>query len=433
MNIPVLIGVAVMPVLVACTGPANSTAVEGHVSTRYRSRFTDGDDRQDIYTTLYADVGDSQKDPWTLHMLGTLRATLTGSTSEESSLFGLDDTFDGALQGRIYDAYADYRDEDAIERLRIGRQFDHETPTLAWFDGVSLRLRGRGDRQISGGIYGGVPVHTYESSSHGDGLVGVWGQAYPWSGGRVRLDYMHIKDEHESIDRVDDLLSLAAWQSLGPGLQLEGDYSRLDGEERDVRVAASWLADEQELIVRLSVYRLLATQRQRVIELDPFYESLLELVPYTQARVLVSRSFTDTWNLEGGVDLRRVDDDEQVGQFNRNFDRVFATVSVFRGLPLNLEGSFTADSYHSSGNDVRSLGAELTRRLGERGEATLGTYYSLFTYDLFQNEERDNVRIWFARFRREQSQRRTLDLRYEFENSDQGEFHTLRIGLKWQF
>jgi hypothetical protein len=408
-------------------------AVAGHVSVRYRGRFTEGDSDHDLYTTVYADVGEQGRDDWTYHLLGTVIASLDARERSDEVFFSLDDTRDGRVQGRVYHAYAHLHPADSLASLRLGRQLDYDTPVLAWFDGASVESTEFGERRVSGGAYGGLPVHTYESSVHGDGLLGVWAQTRPWHGGRLRLDYMHIADEYMATDEVDDLFSVNAWQSIGGAASVEGDYTHLNGEPRDARLTANLLSSDQATVVRASVYRLLETQTQRVIELDPFYESLLELFPYTQARLLASRSFGDTWLLEGGFDLRRVDDKKDVGQFNHDFDRLYATGTVFEGLPLDIEASVTVDSYDARGNDVRSFGADLTKASGERDEVSLGTYYSLFKYDVFQDEERDNVRTWYLRVRRRPSKKRTIDVRYEYENSDQGEFHTLRLGSTWKF
>ena len=416
--------------------PDAPDAIAGHAAARYRGRSGDGVDDHDIYTTLYADVGLERPGDWTYHLLGTAYADLDGSadSTDEFVFFGLADTYDSPVHGDLYHLHADYHGRGALERGRVGRQLDYATPELAWFDGASVELAERGARQSSGGLYGGIPVHAYESSPEGDVVFGLWGQTHPWKGGRLRLDWMHLEDEYLLAENEDDLIALSAWQTLARAWRVEGAYTTLEGDARDLELSGAWLAEEQDLVLRASFYRLLEAQTQQVIELDPFTTSLFELFPYEQARVLASKSFGGTWSLEGGFDVRRVDDEGDIGQFNRDFERYFATVASSQGLlPWDLEAALTVDSYDSQGDDVRSFGGDLARAVSQRDEVSVGTYYSLYKYDIFQNEERDDVRTYFARLRRELGESRTFDLRYEYEDDDDEDYHTLRVGTTWQF
>jgi hypothetical protein len=409
--------------------------IGGHFAARYRGRFGDGTDDHDVYTTLYTDVGEAEPGDWTYHVLGTVYADLDGGEdgTDEFVFFGLADTYDSAVHGDLYHLYADYHGRGGLERGRLGRQLDYDTPELAWFDGASLALGEHGSRRSSGGLYGGIPVHAYESSAEGDMVFGLWGQTHPWRGGRLRLDWMHLEDEYLLAENENDLLALSAWQTLARAWRLEGAYTALEGDPRDLELTGAWLAETHDLVLRASYYRLLEEQNQLVLELDPFTTSLLTLFPYEQARLLASQGF-ESWSLEGGFDLRRVEDQGDVGQFNRDFERYFLTVAASEGLlPWELEAALTADTYDSQGDDVRSFGGELSRAVGQRAEVSAGTYYSLYKYDIFQNEERDDVRTYFARLWREIGASRTFDLRYEYEDDEDEDYHTLRLGTTWHF
>ena len=47
-------------------------------------------------------------------------------------------------------------------------------------------------------------------------------------------------------------------------------------------------------------------------------------------------------------------------------------------------------------------------------------------------DERDDVRTYYLVLRWKQSRVSAFDFRYEFENSEYGDFHTLRLGATWQ-
>ena len=53
----------------------------------------------------------------------------------------------------------------------------------------------------------------------------------------------------------------------------------------------------------------------------------------------------------------------------------------------------TWDAYDSQGTDTKVIGADLTRQFGRRTEASAGTYYGIYKYDLLLNQERENVRV----------------------------------------
>jgi hypothetical protein len=414
--------------------PDDLDAIGGHFAARYRGRAGDGTDDHDVYTTLYTDVGQVRPGDWTYHVLGTLYADLDGGEdgTDEFVFFGLADTYDSAVHGDLYHLYADYHGRGGLERARLGRQLDYGTPELAWFDGASLALAEQGSRRSSGGLYGGIPVHAYESSAEGDVVFGVWGETHPWKDARLRLDWMHLEDDYLLAENENDLLGLSAWQTLARAWRLEGAYTSLEGDPRDLELRGAWLAEDQDLVLRASYYRLLEEQNQLVLELDPFTTSLFTLFPYEQARFLASQGF-DAWSLEGGFDLRRVEDQGDVGQFNRDFERYFLTVASSAGLlPWDLEAALSADTYYGD-DDVRSFGGELSRAAGQGAEVSAGTYYSLYKYDIFQNEERDDVRTYFARLWREIGASRTFDLRYEYEDDEDEDYHTLRVGTTWHF
>jgi len=415
------------------SGTGEAPWIRGQLSARYRGRWRPGEDDHDLTATLSLDAGDADRDRWTYHFLGSGFADLDGHSAPSEALFGLEDTYQSAVQGRVYDAYADVHGAGLVERVRLGRQLDHDTPALAWFDGVSLVADAGGDHRLGGGLYGGVPVHAYESSPEGDLLGGLWAEARPWKEGRVRLDWMHIEDDYLARDHEEDLAGVSLWQNLGGAVRLEGGYTMLDGDDRDVRAAATVMTPGGDLVVRAFFYKLLETQRSQAIETDPFYDSLQELFPYEQARLLVSGNLGEVAVLQGGIDLRRVEDDGDVGQFNRDFDRTFVNATVLEGLPLDLEATLSWDLYDSDDTDTRVLGADLTRPFGEETEASIGTYYGLFKYDLLLNQEREDVRTWYLRLRKRLDERTRLDLSYEYEDDDLDDYQTLRVGTTWRF
>ena len=92
----------------------------------------------------------------------------------------------------------------------------------------------------------------------------------------------------------------------------------------------------------------------------------------------------------------------------------------------------TADRWDDEEQDTSSLGADVSYG-EERWTAALGTYYSLYKYQLLELDERDDVRTYYVRATRELSASLDFDFLYEFEDDDLETYHTLRVGLLWRF
>lgn len=407
-------------------------ALHGSLTTRYRGRSTDGDQDHDLYAVLALDLGDAQRDDWSASLMARAAYDLDGQGDVGDPFASLSDAQGEDLDLDLYHAWVDVHSLEVLSTLRFGRQLLYETPELAWFDGAHLASTPRGTRGLLFGAYGGVPVHLFESSSSGDALAGFYLEGRPWEGARARLDWMHLEDETVLAEHEDDLFGIDLRQGIGEKLHLNGRYSRIEQHDRDLSLGASWYPND-ELTLRATHYRLLRTQRNRSLEADPFFDSLRELFPYHQTGVLVTKDFGERASLEVGLDVRRVDEADDEGEFNRDFDRGFVTTTLLDVLPADLVLSLTGDVWDGGDGDVNSLGAELSLPYGERLEWALGTYYSLYKYDLFLDSEREDVRTWYVRWRKRRREGISLDLLYEYEWDDDDSYHNLRLVGTWLF
>ena len=196
---------------------------------------------------------------------------------------------------------------------------------------------------------------------------------------------------------------------------------------------ASYYAENSDLVLQASWYRLLQTQGNLTAPFDPYYATLYDLFPYSQAGLLASKSFGPHFDLQTGVDFRRVSEEQDIGQFNRDFNRLFATTGIRGVLPANLDLSLTGEVWDSPSTDISTYGADLSRKFNEKFDAGIGTYYSLFKYDLYQNRELDDVRTWYLKFAWKRAANTMFELRYEFENDSSADYHSLRLGATWHF
>lgn len=405
--------------------------LHGSLSSSWRGRWGGDEHDNDLRELLSLDYGDAQKDRWTARFTGLLAADLDGEG--DGLFFELDDTLDGGLDARVYDAFAEAHDLGPLETLRLGRQSLWDTPVFVWFDGVTAQTEPRGSDEVQLGAWGGLPVHVYEASSSGDAVGGLYAQARPWKDGRVRVDWMHLQDELANNEASNDLLSLGLWQGLGERLQVQGGYTHLDGESRDVTLRGTWTDAEHDLQIQASYYGLLEGQADLALELDPYFDTLGVLFPYSQARLMAAKRLNERIALQAGVDLRRVDDSGDVGMFNRDFDRGFATATLEDVLPAGIVLALTGEIWDDSGSSIDTWGADLSREFGADFFGSLGSYYALYKSDLFATTESQDVRTWYARLRWKASPSTNWDVRYDAEDSDLDWFHMLRVTMTWRF
>jgi hypothetical protein len=245
---------------------------------------------------------------------------------------------------------------------------------------------------------------------------------------------MHLEDEVVLNEFDDDLLGVGLWQRLGEDLSAQWRYSRLEGDSRDVDARVSWYEESLDLFVQASYYELMRTQRALSTELDPYYETLFELHPYYQVRFHASKGLGVDTNLDAGLDLRRVLDDEDEGENNREFERYFLR-AAHRGLfheSLSASGTFEywADEDNTS---VNSWGLDLTEELTDATRLRFGTFFALYKYNYFLENERNEVRTWYLGLRHEVSDDLRLDARLELEDADLDDFQVLTLGATWRF
>jgi len=430
------LGALLGALLAACAAhpPAREAAaggipVHGTLTTRYRGRTAaPGGSDQDLYGTLSLDAGGDADDGWSAHVQAQAALDLDGAG--DPVFTSLQDSGGSALFARLDEAHADWRGSGPVARASLGRQLHLDTPVITWFDGLRLESRAVGRHELSAGLFGGVPVHPYESSPAGDLLVGAFAEGLVGAATRVRLDWLHAADRNARGGHVDDLLAVSARRALGESLFLELSHSRIGGKARDVRLRASWLPAESDFAVEARYERLLTPQRDLAVPLDPFTATLRELAPYQQLTLVASKGLGKALELEAGADVRRLVDGADAGAFDHDFERWHATLTVEPPPLPGLSASFTADVWR--GEDViETWDVDLTQRLGAT-RVSLGSSYALYDYDLFSADERDHVRTSWVRARRTLA-RVSFEVGYELQEDDVGTFHTVRVSTTCSF
>jgi hypothetical protein len=392
-------------------------AIHGSLASRYRGRWSGDATDHDLYETLSLDVGDASKDPVTAHVLGRVAADLDGQTDRDNQFVypSLADTWSDPVTGLLYEAYIDISAPPRLAALRAGRQVDTQTPVFAHFDGVSLVSKTAETWKLRGGTYGGVPVRLYESSTTG------------------RMDWMHVEDKDRFSANSSDLVGANVSQRLGERARVEANYTRLEQQNRDLRVRGSWNDPARDLTVQLSWYRLLEEQRDYALEFDPYFASLQTFEPFDQIRLHAAKGLGDELRVEGGLDLRRLQDSGDEGSFNRDYDRGWMSLVL---LDVGLEGldvTLTGDTWQSDDQDIETWAVDFSRRLDDGLVLSAGSNYALYRYDVFLDRERDDVRLWYLRARKKLDKSWSLEASYDYQDDDTDQYQVLTLGATWRF
>ena len=431
--------------------------VTGSLTTRYRARFDgQGDHDQDMYSYLSIDVGDKNRQWATGHADVRFSEDINNSrTGLQSDIFaGVLDTYHSNLDMRLYSCYVDFNKITGVEYLRVGRQWNYDTPEVLQFDGARLNTAPVcGLHEVQFSFYGGVPVHLDESSSHSDWLVGAAAEGKPWESARLRLDYTHLNDDLSNYDVTtqdlvgqslnpapgtakDNLFALSMWQTFkNPNINLFGRMEMLDGEAREATARMTYYKPEWQLQIATIYDVWFKRQNHLATELDPFTATLDGQEPYQDGSLVVSKEWAEHYRIEGGAMVRRFLPGAQNEEFNHEFDRYYMTFGV-HDLPV--KGlSASATGYWYEGKDgapsIGTAGGEISYAWNKNLRSTAGTSYDLYKYDLFQATENDSVRTYYFKQRWRPKRWAALDFDYEYERSLSRDFHTVMLTFRFNF
>ncbi|MBI2933536.1 MAG: hypothetical protein HYY16_17985 [Planctomycetes bacterium] len=406
---------------------------------RHRLRATSDDSDQDLYEYLSADIGDATRHFVTAHFF--LRATedLDGETDEEGffTFDSITDTFERDLNGRVYYAYLDVHRFGPLETGRVGRQMIEETPVPFSFDGVRVESKEFASLLgLQAGLYGGVPVHLFESSSEGDGIGGAYLQSRVWRGARARIDYTRIVDDYLLGTERSDLLGIGLRQRCGDAFAIQGQYDILESDSHSVHLAGTYSEPESDLQVQLSYFQLFETQRSLAIDVDSFFVAAQEYFPYRQVRLLVAKGLGTHSMIQAGADLRELEDEDDEGRLNREFRRVFLTPALADWPWPGVSAGVTFELWDVPGSDngdIRTVGFDVAWKASERLKLGAGSSFALFKFDLQAGEEREKVRTTFAKAVYLLTKDLRVDVYGAVEDDDFEEFWTLKTGVTQGF
>ncbi|MCB9917582.1 MAG: hypothetical protein H6832_04190 [Planctomycetes bacterium] len=414
----------------------------GLVDMRFESRTTGGDHDNDLYVYSRARLGDPRKHAWTFS--AAARGALDMDHTERTNVFrSFQDRRRGDLTAFLYNAHVDLNGQPegspvhgTLERIRFGRQVLTDTPMLMYLDGVTVEtvpVPKWGD--LIAVVYGGLPSHIFESSPTGDFAAGAAVSFSPWTQGRARVDWMHVKDDYLASSYEDDLLGLRFDQYLGRSLALHYNMNLLDFDRlRDLAAYATYSNTDSDFSASIRYSALVSDENKtRAVDFDYFTEILATYYAYDQVEFSMHKGLTDELYVEGGFDIRELRRDANQGIFNREFRRYYVTAGVSAWPDDAIDASVTFELWDSSGDRFTTVGADLRYDFSETTVASIGTMFQAFRYDPLRGLDNEDVQVSFAKLDHRLSDKMRLRGRFDYEDGDTYNFSTLMIGLQVDF
>lgn len=406
--------------------------LHGTVAMRYRYRFTSDDRDSDLYELVTLRYGDAAQDAVTASLTARFAEDIDGDRRHEGfQVFdSRDDTYRHATTARLYTAYVDLHRPLPGLFVRGGRQILDEFPEAVPIDGALAR------QQVADGVivgaFGGLPVNLYESSPSGDSTYGGWAEALAGSRTRARLEYLHLRDENAFGLFKDDLLGASLEHGFGTFLA-HARYTLLEGESRDATARLTGAFDDLGLVVYGQFAWQFKTQQAHAYAIDPFAVFLMELAPYIQTSLGLSKSLGPRLSVDASAVFRELTDDGDEAAYNHEFRRLGLTLHGSDVPTAGVSVAASIDYWNSSADDFWAAGGDVTYAASRAIRAGLGTSFALYAIDAATGEERERVRSIYASFRWKFTRDTTLDLRASIDRDAHDTYTTLDVAVRRAF
>lgn len=427
--------------VVAEQTPSAGYEVSGSLSLSYRARIKGGRNDEDLYGYLSLSGGTSGVDDVTFHIFGRGTLDLDGDEDRSNLFTSLNDIGRDPLNLKLYEAYVSLEGGAApsflgIRRIQVGRQ--NVVARFSYLvDGARIEfepVEGLGNMRIA--LFGGVPEYLYESNRSGDWLVGADVRFRPFDRTDVSLRYTHIEDGDSFVDGgslQDDYGSVTIRQGFSDNVFLSATWNSLDGNTRDATLRLDWNVPDADLSIRASYRFQNDIEKEFTTVFDSYVGVLGKSFAYGQFNLEISKLLGEHFAVDGGFTVRQLIDDAKDSPFNREFFRGWLTLSSIKWPTNCLSLSLTGEYWDGDDDKTASAGFEAIWRPCDPLRFTVGSYYSLYKYDLFTVDERQDATTLYLKIRWKLPEDLRFDGRYEYETGDEGTFHSILLGLTWSF
>jgi len=424
--------------------------IEGYLTLWAESRWAGGDSSVNMFLDVLTDARRGGDVPLHARVNGRLVWNLTDNSSTDP-LYDVWDTFDGAMQVRMYEAYFEAgKLADGLLNVRAGRQFLDEGIWLH-YDGVRADLDFRGSLEdLDLSILGGLPVKFGETSRNDSWLAGIVARYRLAEATRLRLEYYHVSEQFDGInDPVvdppsqpvsipagsldDDYLGLTAWHAVNRTLNFYGRFTLLNGDANEFQVRVRWRTDDANWLVVGEYYQLFGRLTNVTNDLTPFVPMLGSYQPFVRVGVTATHRIEELWVVQLGVSHRELLDDDDEGLYNHEYNQGTISATRLGLLDGRLDATLIAQGYWTSDNDFAVAGGHVDYRLDRQWTITGGIDFSYYKYDYQLDTERENVWTFSVEGRYKINARTTARARLAVSEDDFETWTTLDLRLSLRF
>jgi hypothetical protein len=415
-----------------------ATYVDGRWGQTSPSVRQDWDAISDLEAHLAPPSGSWSAD---LHVRGT--ADVDGRRpSEEPGIYnGIQETFSGDVQPWLYRASVErsFDVDEGITGFRLGRQYRYDGDFL-WFDGLELTGRlpiaDASGANISGALFGGIPVRLYESAS--DAWLGGGALRLGIGQARIGLEAYHVEDRDRlGFLRKDNVGRVSLAAPIGSNARVDAVARAIDDDEMDGR--ARLTVNLPHGIQLRGDYRIQAEDRgPHASELDAASLVMGRAIgasrrAFQEYGADVMFPLGDHLSLDVGAASRQTEGPLDVN--NINFERYFAAISL-SNLEIGTHAvdiSVNGEAYETVLDWTRAVSGDIAVKLTPNLKASVGSSYALYQYDYITQTVRQNVRTGTARLVWNAKKNLRLEGRYDLEDDDFRFHHYVRAGFRYDF
>ena len=278
-----------------------------------------------------------------------------------------------------------------------------------------------------------MPAYLYAGSLEGQLIYGIGATGTPWRNAEARFDYVHVEDSNDYygtpiLDEFEGELSQRIGE-YGHGrvyYQQQGDTPTYAGVTYDTFTAS------MDTSFHGKFHSQLESQKAQVYSVDPYFAITETLEPYWDALISASKCFGEHVSVEGGGNVRHLWDSADQGQFNREYERVWATVNAANWPSRNWSAWVTGDWY--AGDDqVGAFGVGVEWKPTKCWRWTAGTDYQLWRTNFYTSTDDYDSRLFYVRGWYTPNDRWRFDTSIQVEDDKMDTFLTFWLGVRFTF
>lgn len=368
---------------------ATHDAVRGSFSTRLNVETAGGESdwRTDEYLRL--EIQPEYAPHLTIRGAVWSWQDLDGHEPETSSLRGLGDTYDAAVQVRPLYLYVQGEDLWGASTLRVGRQRIEQSVSYSLVDGVYFNKRNdKWEWYAFLGTRGTLYEESFQDPSAGAGVA-----VRPTSYTRIALDTFYTAEGRDRVRRPfyadwfslrypvaipDDVdtrqLALSLRQRIGEQHQFYARYVINAGESDEIRAALTGTFGKRRVAYDLSYVQRLNTVTDRGSDAGSFYRVLGALDRYRDVSAAVHVPFGEHFALSVEGQLHDASGDD----YNRDYGRYGLYLSAAKLWRESLDFRAGVSRWDvENGEGTWALTGEATKHWA-KAAFTLGTDYAVY-------------------------------------------------------